>query len=57
MCVADCPQGAITLKGGVAEIDQALCTKCGKCFDSCYFKSIRPNSENASLRGGRGNKR
>lgn len=40
-CVKQCEKGAITMKGNVAEIDQALCESCGKCAEKCPAKIIR----------------
>lgn len=34
-CKNVCPQGAISLKDGVAYISAALCDGCGKCADAC----------------------
>jgi Fe-S-cluster-containing hydrogenase component 2 len=34
-CVAVCPHGAVSLRGGVASIDEALCRGCGECVEAC----------------------
>jgi ferredoxin len=39
-CVKACPSGAITLKGSLAHLDQALCINCGACAEVCPTKSI-----------------
>ncbi len=56
VCVEACPvEGAIKMKNGKAQINNAICTRCGKCMDVCPTNAIRPNSENPALRGlGRG---
>lgn len=35
LCVQDCPQGAINLIGGRAEIDTGRCNSCYQCVDAC----------------------
>lgn len=34
-CASVCPFGAISVKNGVAVVDEALCQACGKCLKSC----------------------
>ena len=34
-CVESCPQGAISLLWGQAEINQNRCNSCGLCLDVC----------------------
>ncbi|MBQ9046877.1 MAG: RnfABCDGE type electron transport complex subunit B [Solobacterium sp.] len=34
-CVAVCPQNAITVKNGVAEVNRARCVGCGLCAKAC----------------------
>ena len=34
-CVEVCPEGAISLKGDKASIDQSLCNSCGRCLEAC----------------------
>ena len=47
-CVPVCPEGAISMDENYkAVIDQAKCTKCGACLESCPFGIIVPNSESA----------
>ena len=41
LCTRQCENGAITLSGNVAHIDQSKCTGCGKCADKCPVKIIR----------------
>jgi ferredoxin len=40
-CLKVCPQGAIYLKGDVAEIDRQLCVECGTCLGVCPTGAIR----------------
>ena len=55
LCIKSCPvDGAIVMRGGKAYINNGLCTRCGDCFSACPVNAIRPNSENPSLRSGRG---
>jgi Fe-S-cluster-containing hydrogenase component 2 len=42
------------MRGGKAYINNGLCTRCGDCFSACPVNAIRPNTENPSLRSGRG---
>lgn len=40
-CVDVCPQGAIRLTTGRAEIDRTRCDGCGLCIDACPTGAIR----------------
>jgi len=40
LCVASCPQEAISLKEGSASIDKDKCTACGACLPSCPEEAI-----------------
>ena len=40
-CVQACPQGAISLVDGVAQIDSSLCTECQACVNVCPKGAIR----------------
>lgn len=40
-CVQACPQGAISLVDGVAQIDSSLCTECQACVNACPKGAIR----------------
>ncbi len=35
LCVQNCPQGAINLMWGRAEIDTGRCNSCYQCVDAC----------------------
>jgi ferredoxin len=35
LCVESCPQQAIFLQSGLAQIDQSRCNRCGLCLDVC----------------------
>ena len=35
LCARSCPQGAITMRSGVAEIDITKCTECRLCIQVC----------------------
>ncbi|MGM9662335.1 MAG: glycyl-radical enzyme activating protein [Oscillospiraceae bacterium] len=35
-CAALCPEGAISLKDGLAVTDRSKCVRCGECVDECY---------------------
>ncbi|MBQ3502330.1 MAG: 4Fe-4S binding protein [Clostridia bacterium] len=39
-CASMCPVGAISMKGGKAEIDKKKCIKCGTCKDICPVGAI-----------------
>jgi Pyruvate/2-oxoacid:ferredoxin oxidoreductase delta subunit len=42
VCLRNCPEKAIAgIKNQAHSIDQALCTKCGVCFDVCKFEAIK----------------
>lgn len=42
LCFRNCPVGAITGERKMPHyINQALCIKCGVCFDKCKFKAIK----------------
>ncbi len=40
-CVSVCPFGAISVKNGVAVVDEDLCQACGKCIKSCPKNLIK----------------
>ena len=39
-CASICPQGAIKLKNGKAEINPEKCVKCGACQNFCPMSAI-----------------
>jgi len=39
-CLTACPFGAIAIENGVAVVNEALCTACGKCVAACPKKLI-----------------
>ncbi|MDR3151694.1 MAG: 4Fe-4S binding protein [Holosporaceae bacterium] len=39
-CTEVCPVGAVTIKDGVAVIDDSLCLNCGCCAAACPVKAI-----------------
>jgi Pyruvate/2-oxoacid:ferredoxin oxidoreductase delta subunit len=39
-CVIVCPQAAISIQGGKAEVDNRLCISCGICKQECLEKAI-----------------
>ncbi|MCL2143299.1 MAG: phosphoadenosine phosphosulfate reductase family protein [Methanomassiliicoccaceae archaeon] len=41
LCVARCPQNALSLNNGVISLDPDKCTQCGKCLDKCPAVSFR----------------
>ncbi len=45
ICVGQCPSGAMSMKGGKAEIDMDKCIRCGKCHDFCPRNAVRHDSE------------
>ena len=51
-CVAHCAFGAITMRGGIATIDENLCRACGMCVNSCPRNVIKmmPVSAKVSVR-------
>jgi Fe-S-cluster-containing hydrogenase component 2 len=46
-CMLACPNFAITLKEGKAEVDAELCVDCGTCGETCEHGAVIPE-------GGRG---
>ena len=40
-CAVVCAAKAISLCGGCARIEPALCTGCGMCICKCYTRAIR----------------
>lgn len=44
-CVVLCPQKAITLAPGGAQLDAARCTQCGLCVCKCYTRAIKFTEE------------
>ena len=52
ICVNICPVGAISVKGGKAEIDMEKCIRCGKCHDACPYDAVRHDSERIPLEVG-----
>jgi ferredoxin len=40
-CVETCPNEAIQLVDGRAQIDRELCEECGACLDVCPYEAIR----------------
>lgn len=40
-CVGVCPEGAIQLVGGLAQIDLELCTECEACVEACPSGAIK----------------
>ncbi len=40
LCVKACPVNAISMKEGLAVIDQDICNRCGECIKVCPAKSI-----------------
>ncbi|MCI8849309.1 MAG: 4Fe-4S binding protein [Oscillibacter sp.] len=40
-CAVLCPQKAITLQRGGAQIDSSRCTGCRLCVNKCYTRAIR----------------
>jgi len=40
VCVDACPEGAISMTGGKAVIDESLCVQCGKCTPICPQEAI-----------------
>ncbi len=40
-CAPVCPEEAISMADGKAEIDQDKCTQCKTCVDECPVEAIR----------------
>ncbi len=40
VCAFSCPQNAITIVFGKAEIDKSKCTGCKRCIEVCPVKAI-----------------
>lgn len=40
-CVPSCPVEAISMKDGVAEINQDTCTQCETCVSTCPVEAIK----------------
>jgi Na+-translocating ferredoxin:NAD+ oxidoreductase RNF subunit RnfB len=44
LCAKNCPVDAVTgEKKKVHTINQEICVKCGKCFESCKFEAVTKN--------------
>lgn len=39
-CVGTCPVSAISMKDGVAEVNEADCVSCGACAGECPCEAI-----------------
>jgi hypothetical protein len=39
-CIYECPEQAITMTEPGARIDQALCIRCGICYENCASEAI-----------------
>lgn len=48
-CVSVCPFGAISIKNGIAVVDEKLCQACGKCLKSCPKNLIKLVPKDARL--------
>ena len=46
-CAAVCEKNAITVRRGVAVVDESLCAACGKCASACPKKLISVTQSNA----------
>jgi len=44
-CASICRAGAISIVGGVAQIDKSKCVKCGDCGNFCPMQAINHNEE------------
>lgn len=40
-CAEMCPQKAVTISSGKAEIDRKICDSCGKCAEVCLNNAIK----------------
>lgn len=40
-CVIVCPQAALSIREGKAEVDNRLCITCGICQQECLEKAIK----------------
>lgn len=40
LCVLACPEEAVTVRAGTAEIDQEKCVECMECVDNCPADAI-----------------
>lgn len=45
ICVRSCISGALSIQGGVIEIDQSKCVGCHSCVMACPFGAIMPSDE------------
>ena len=45
ICVEECPVGAISIQGKIAEIDMRNCIRCAICHDVCPEGGIRHDGE------------
>jgi len=39
-CMEACPEGAITIEGGIVKLDEEKCTGCRACVESCPFGAL-----------------
>ncbi len=51
-CVSHCAFGALSIRGGVAHVDEALCKACGTCVAACPRNVIKmvPSSSKVTVR-------
>ncbi|UCE07680.1 MAG: DUF362 domain-containing protein, partial [bacterium] len=47
-CILWCPEGAITMNGHVAVIDEKICVGCGECLTVCHFDAVKYNWKTSS---------